>query len=74
MRRMMKEDMYDNPKCWNRRNWEEDQERLKSLEQRVKNYLLDIDRRYKVNMSHSRAWVIQSFQLMTHSFLTFERL
>ena len=49
MRRMMKEDMYDDPTCWNRRTWEEDQQKLKNLENRVNSYLLDINRRYKVS-------------------------
>ena len=49
MRRMMKEDSFDDPTCWNRKSWEEDQLKLKSLEKRVNLYLLDIDRRYKVS-------------------------
>lgn len=49
MRRMMKEDLVDDPKSWDASTWENDQERLRVLENRVKAYLLDIERRYKVS-------------------------
>ena len=48
MKRMMKEDIYDDPNSWTQTTWERDQERLKVLEGRVKEYLLDIERRYQV--------------------------
>ena len=50
MRRMMKEDLVDDPNSWDATTWENDQERLRVLENRVKAYLLDIERRYKVNI------------------------
>ena len=40
----MKEDIYDDPNSWTQTTWEHDQERLKILEGRVKEYLLDIER------------------------------
>ena len=49
MRRMMKEDLVTDPKSWSQTTWENDQERLRVLEVRVKEYLLDIERRYKVS-------------------------
>ena len=48
MRRMMKEDLFTDPHSWSQTTWENDQERLTVLENRVKEYLLDIERRYKV--------------------------
>ena len=45
---MMKEDIFDDPKSWSQSTWEKDQERLQVLENRVKEYLLDIERRYQV--------------------------
>ena len=47
----MKEDRFDDPTCWDRTTLEADQKKLEGLERRVKLYLLDIDRRYKVNDS-----------------------
>ena len=49
MRRMMKEDLITDPQSWTQTTWENDQERLQVLENRVKEYLLDIERRYKVS-------------------------
>lgn len=49
MRRFMKEDIFDDPNSWSQTTWENDQEKLRVLENRVKAYLLDIERRYKVN-------------------------
>ena len=48
MRRFMKEDIFDDPKSWATTTWENDQEKLKALENRVKIYLLDLERQYKV--------------------------
>ena len=48
MRRFMKEDIFDDPKSWATSTWEDDQEKLKALENRVKIYLLDLERQYKV--------------------------
>ena len=48
MRRMMKEDLFDDERCWDQTTWNNDQKKLKTLENRVKAYLLDIERRYKV--------------------------
>lgn len=48
MRRFMKEDIFDDPSSWSQTTWENDQEKLRVLENRVKAYLLDIERRYKV--------------------------
>ena len=48
---MMKEDIFDDPKSWAQTTWDKDQERLRVLENRVKDYLLDIEQRYKVRMS-----------------------
>ena len=50
---MMKEDLVDDPKSWDASTWENDQERLRVLENRVKAYLLDIERRYKVRFIFS---------------------
>ena len=50
MRRMMKEDLVDDPNSWDATTWENDQERLRVLENRVKAYLLDIERRYKASI------------------------
>ena len=54
MRRLMKEDIFDDPKSWNQTTWEDDQKKLKALENRVKAYLLDIEKRYKVSMMRRR--------------------
>ena len=51
MRRFMKEDIFDDPKSWATTTWENDQEKLKALENRVKVYLLDLERQYKVSNS-----------------------
>ena len=51
----MREDKLDNPNCWNRSSWEADQQKLKNLEKRVKDYLLDIDVRYKVNILYNES-------------------
>ena len=50
MRRMMKEDIFDDPQSWAQSTWDKDQERLQVLENRVKDYLLDIEKRYKVRL------------------------
>ena len=52
MRRMMKEDIFDDPKSWAQTTWEQDQARLQVLENRVKEYLLDIEKRYKVSVAY----------------------
>ena len=44
----MKEDLFTDPKSWTQTTWDNDQEKLQVLETRVKEYLLDIERRYKV--------------------------
>ena len=49
MKRFMKEDIFDDPKSWTTTTWENDQEKLKALENRVKTYLLDLERQYKVH-------------------------
>ena len=47
MRRLIKEDLFDDPNSWDQTTWENDQERLRVLENRVKAYLLDLEKRYK---------------------------
>ena len=67
MRRMMKEDLFDDERFWDRTTWENDQKKLKALENRVKAYLLDIEKRYQVRI------VIYSCNLDLMRRLTFYR-
>ena len=47
MKRLIREDLFDDPNSWDQTTWENDQERLRLLENRVKAYLLDLEKRYK---------------------------
>ena len=48
MRRIMREEIFDDPKSWKQTTWANDQKRLKALENRVKEYFLDLETKYKV--------------------------
>ena len=49
MRRIMREEIFDDPKSWKRTTWENDQKKLQALENRVKSYFLDLEEKYRVS-------------------------
>ena len=50
MKRLMREEMYDDPRSWLQTTFENDQLKLKALEHRVKEYFLELETKYQVRL------------------------
>ena len=53
MKRLMREDIFNDPNSWQQTTWDNDQAKLRALENRVKEYFLDLEEQYKVFLAFS---------------------